>query len=390
MGGIKVDLGLCTGCSLCAKQCPFGAIKIVDKKAVITDDCTMCGACVDACHFKAISREIATKQAAPDSSGVWVYGEQIEGEIAPVVYELLGEGRKLADSRGGVLAAVLFGSELEQAAHDLIAYGADRVYLLDDPQFYNYHDELYAMALSDLIKKEQPEILLLGATTIGRSLGPRVSARIGTGLTADCTGLEIDPDSGMLLQTRPAFGGNIMATIVCPSHRPQMATVRPKVFQSAGKDPARDGEIIKVAPPQMTLRSKLLERVREQAENVNLQEAEVIVAGGRGLADPKNFKLLEDLAQALGGVVGATRAAVDAGWISYPHQIGQTGKTVSPKLYIACGISGAIQHLAGMQSAETIIAINKNPDAPIFQVAHYGIVGDIFEVIPALIAELKQ
>jgi electron transfer flavoprotein alpha subunit len=390
VGGIKVDLGLCTGCSLCAKQCPFGAIEIVEKKAVITDDCTMCGACVDACHFNAITREVAQKEAAPDSSGVWVYAEQIEGQIAFVVYELLGEGRKLADSKGELLGAVLFGSEMEEAARDLIAFGADRVYLLDDPQFFNYHDELYAMALSELIGKEHPEILLLGATTIGRSLGPRVSARVGTGLTADCTGLAIDPENGMLLQTRPAFGGNIMATIVCPSHRPQMATVRPKVFQSAARDPSRTGEIIKVESPQVTLRSKLIERVREQAENVNLQEAEVIVAGGRGLVDEKNFKLLEELAQALGGVVGATRAAVDSGWISYPHQIGQTGKTVSPKLYIACGISGAIQHLAGMQSAETIIAINKNPDAPIFQVAHCGIIGDVFEIIPALLAELKQ
>jgi electron transfer flavoprotein alpha subunit len=243
--------------------------------------------------------------------------------------------------------------------------------------------------LADLIQEEKPEIMLLGATTIGRSLAPRVAARVGTGLTADCTGLAVNPETGLLEQTRPAFGGNIMATIICPRHRPQMATVRPKVFQAAPKDPARKGEIVNLKSPEVALRSRLLERVREQAENVNLDEADIIVAGGRGLADEKGFKLLSELAEALGGAVGASRAAVDAGWISYPHQVGQTGKTVSPKLYIACGISGAIQHLAGMQSAETIVAINKNPDAPIFQVAHYGIVGDVFEVIPALIRELK-
>jgi electron transfer flavoprotein alpha subunit len=349
----------------------------------------MCGACVDVCHFKAISREVVAKGAVPASSGVWVYAEQIEGAIAPVVYELLAEARKLAASRKTTLAAVLFGSNLAQAADSLIAHGADKVYLLEDPSFADYHDELYAAALSELIEKEHPEILLLGATTIGRSLGPRVAARLRTGLTADCTGLEIDPERGLLLQTRPAFGGNIMATIVCPNHRPQMATVRPKVFPASMGDPERTGELVRLQAPQLQLHSKLLERVSQREENVNLQEAEIVVAGGRGLADEKGFALLSQLAAALGGVVAASRAAVDAGWISYPHQVGQTGKVVSPKLYIACGISGAIQHLAGMQSAQTIVAINKNPDAPIFQVAHWGIVGDVFEVIPALLAELK-
>ena len=390
MGGIKVDLDLCTGCSVCADHCPFGAIEVKDDKAVITDICTICGACIDSCSFGALSRE--AEEAAspvPDSSGVWVFAEQIGGAIAPVVYELLGEARKLAESTGSEVGAVLFGSSMQDAANDLIAYGADRVYLLDDAIFADYHDELYAAALADLIQEEKPEIMLLGATTIGRSLAPRVAARVGTGLTADCTGLAVNPETGLLEQTRPAFGGNIMATIICPRHRPQMATVRPKVFQAAPKDPARKGEIVNLKSPEVALRSRLLERVREQAENVNLDEADIIVAGGRGLADEKGFKLLSELAEALGGAVGASRSAVDAGWSSYPHQVGQTVKTVSPKLYIACGISGAIQHLAGMQSAETIVAINKNPDAPIFQVAHYGIVGDVFEVIPALIRELK-
>lgn len=390
MGEIKVDLGRCTGCGVCVDLCPFGAIEIEDGKAVITESCTLCGGCIENCNFEALSQALKEKQVAPDSSGVWVFAEQIEGEVASVVYELLGQGRELATAREAKLAAVLFGSDLTEQANDLIAHGADLVYLLDAPEVAAYHDELYAAALAELIRAEKPEILLLGGTTIGRSLAPRVAAKLETGLTADCTGLAIDSESGILLQTRPAFGGNIMATIVCPGHRPQMATVRPKVFKAAAKDEAHQGEIVPVALPQVELHSKLLERVREQAENVNLQEAEVIVAGGRGLMDEKGFKLLAELAEVLGGVVGATRAAVDAGWIAYPHQVGQTGKTVSPKLYIACGISGAIQHLAGMQSAETIIAINKNPDAPIFQVAHCGIVGDVFDIIPELIAQLKQ
>jgi electron transfer flavoprotein alpha subunit len=363
-------------------------------KAVINEKCTLCSACLDACPEGAI---VQIKDEAPvvaaDLSaykGVWVYAEQREGVLASVALELLGEGRKLADARKSDLCAVLIGAS-EAEAKELIAWGADKVYHAEDPSLDKFNDEPYAKVLTTLIIQYKPEIVLAGATTIGRSFVPRVAGRLYTGLTADCTALEIEAETGNLLQTRPAFGGNIMASVICANFRPQMATVRPKVMKKGSYDAGRKGEIIKVLLSGLSSRTKVLEVVKDAADcTINLSEAEIIVSGGRGLGDPKGFEIIRELAGLLGGAVGSSRAAVDEGWIPYRHQVGQTGKTVCPKIYVACGISGAIQHLVGMQSSDIIIAINKNPDAPIFGVATYGIVGDLYEVVPMLIKKLKE
>ncbi len=393
MASISIILEKCIGCKLCVGSCPFGAIKVEDKKASITDACTLCGACVSSCKFNAIDLKKDEVEGPVDLSsykGVWVFGEQQNGTPANVALELLGEGRKLANQLNVPLSAVLMGENIEEAAKTIISYGADNVYMVDHPSLKNYNDESYTDIFVQLIQNYKPEIVLMGATTYGRSLGPRISSRLNTGLTADCTGLEIDPERKILLQTRPAFGGNLMATIICPNHRPQMSTVRPIVMKALEPDKSRQGEIIKpdVKVPE-DLKVKVLDVVNNLCEMVNLTEADVIVSAGRGIGSPKNIALVEELARVLGAAVGASRAVVDAGWIEYSHQVGQTGKTVGPKVYFACGISGAIQHLAGMSSSDTIIAINKNPDAPIFRVATYGIVGDVLEVLPALISEFK-
>jgi electron transfer flavoprotein alpha subunit len=391
---VKVIPDKCTGCETCVSACPFGAIEMREGKAFITEACTLCGACVEACEFKAIEKDIEQTGPAKDLSaykGVWVFAEQHKGDIASVSLELLGEGRKLADKKGAKLSAVFLGSGIRDKAKDLIAYGADIVYVADDPALKDFNDDSYAAVLTTLAHQNKPEIILAGATAIGRSFFPKVASTLYTGLTADCTVLDIDANTGHLHQTRPAFGGNIMATIVTPHHRPQMATVRHKVMKPALRDDARKGEVIDVKFNQSgSVRTKVLKTVEELTETVNICEADIIVAGGRGLGSQKNFQLLEELAKVLGGAVAATRGAVDEGWIPYAHQVGQTGKTVCPKLYIACGISGAIQHVAGMQSSETIVAINKDPDAPIFNVATYGIVGDVHEVLPVLIKKLRD
>jgi electron transfer flavoprotein alpha subunit len=390
--GIRVLDDKCTGCTLCVRACPFAAITMEGELAVIGPECTLCGACVPVCKFDAI--ELIVEQRKPVDKAkyrnVWIVAEQKKGVVQSVTYELLGAGRQLADKRGSELHAVLMGRDMDGACDELIARGADVVHYMDGDVFGEYQDEPYSRVLCRLMNVHKPEIVLCGATAIGRSLIPRVAVQINTGLTADCTGLEIDADGG-LMQIRPAFGGNIMATILTPNHRPQMATVRHKVMKEAKPDPARKGKIIAVEPVRGDeyVRAKVVDFVEEVESTVNLAEADIIVSGGRGLGTPEGFKLIEDFALALGGAVGSSRAAVDAGWIPYSHQVGQTGKTVCPKLYVACGISGQIQHLVGMQSSDTILAINKDRDAPIFTVADYGIVGDLYQVIPAIIDRIK-
>lgn len=396
---IKVINEKCTGCTLCVKACPFAAIEIANKKAVIDlDKCTLCGACIEACKFDAIlltkisPSEIEFPRKKEEYKDVWVFCEQKNSVIQNVAYELLGKGRELADGIGVDLCGVLLGEGMKDEAQKLIHRGANKVYLVDSPKLKHYQDEPYSKVLVKLIKQYKPEIVLCGATSIGRSLISRVAIGIHAGLTADCTGLEIDKENRLLLQTRPAFGGNIMATIICPNHRPQMATVRHKVMKEAGINNHSRGKIIEnnFDGNVYSSRTKLLDIVEEIEETVNLTEADIIVSGGRGLQKAENFKLVEDLAKVLGGAVGASRAAVDANWKTYSHQVGQTGKTVCPKIYIACGISGQIQHLVGMQSSKIIVAVNKDPHAPIFKVATYGIVGDLFEVLPELTARFKE
>jgi electron transfer flavoprotein alpha subunit len=385
----------CSGCRECVDSCPFTAIEIKEEKAYINEYCNFCSTCLGVCPEGAIV-EISEEGDVKDTSGlsaykgVWTFAEQREGKLASVALELLGEGRKLADERKTELCAVLFGAG-EPEARELIHWGADKVYHIADPALDKFNDEPYSKLLIRLIRQHKPEIVLAGATAIGRSFIPRVAGKLKTGLTADCTALEIDKESGNLLQIRPAFGGNIMATILCPNYRPQIATVRPRVMKKGAYDPDRKGEIIAVAAAGITSRTKVLEVVQESSEcMVNLQDAEIIISGGRGLGNEKGFELVRELAGLMGGAVGASRGAVDEGWIPYRHQVGQTGKTVCPKIYVACGISGAVQHLVGMQSSDIIIAINKNPESPIFNVATYGIVGDVYEVLPMMIKKLKE
>lgn len=393
---IVVDLKKCNGCESCLESCPFDAIDIIDGKAHINEYCEACMACLSTCPEGAISEIKDTSEEATDRSalevykGVLVFAEQRGGKVASVAFELLGAGRRLADRLGVELSAVLLGADDDQA-NELIKWGADKVYHCDDPSLTSFNDEPYAQFLSSLVEEHKPEIVLAGATPIGRSFIPRVAARLKTGLTADCTSLDIDEGNRNLQQIRPAFGGNIMATILCPNYRPQIATVRPRVMKRNEYDGSRKGEVVKVRADDLSSNTEVIETVKEASGlAVNLQEADIIVSGGRGLSDPKGFEMLAELAELLDGTVGASRAAVDEGWIPYSHQVGQTGKTVCPKLYIACGISGAVQHLVGMQSSDVIVAINKNPEAPIFNIATYGIVGDVYEVVPLLIKKIRE
>ena len=393
---INIDLDKCIGCGACESSCPFGAISLKEGKAVVDGEkCRFCGSCVQVCAVKAISMQKEEVKDAVDKSlykGVWVYAEQRHGEISSVVYELLNKGSELAKSLNVPLSAILIGSNISAKAQDLINRGADKVYVYDDPILAEFQDDPYSCILADLIKEEKPEIVLMGATNIGRSFASRVAAKIYTGLTADCTALEIDPETRNLMQTRPAFGGNIMATILTPRHRPQMATVRHKVFKEAKVQEGRTGEVInKTVDAQKVInRTKFIGFFKDQSADVNISDADIIVSGGRGLGNPEGFKLIKELADLLGGAVGASRAAVDADWIPYSHQVGQTGRTVAPKIYIACGISGQIQHMVGMSSSDTIIAINKDKDCPMMQTATYSLVGDLYEIIPAIIKEIKN
>jgi electron transfer flavoprotein alpha subunit/NAD-dependent dihydropyrimidine dehydrogenase PreA subunit len=391
---IKIIKEKCRGCKLCIKACPYEALDLIDGIAVPNARCTECNACVRSCKFGAIIPTAEVREA-PDLSeyrGVWVFAEQRMGELSPSAFELLGEGRKLADDLGTELCAVLLGGVVAHLADELAKYGADKIILAEHELLKNYTTTGYTKVITELIDHYKPEIFLISATNIGRDLGPRLSARLYTGLTADCTALDIDKEKRMLLQTRPAFGGNIMATIVTPRHRPQMSTIRPGVMKKGNRDESRKPVIEKPAfsLSSSDILSNVVDVVKAVKQTVNLIDADIIVSGGRGVGGPEGFKLIEDLAAALNGVVGASRVAVDSGWISSDHQVGQTGKTVRPTLYIACGISGAIQHLAGMQQSGCIVAINKNPDASIFDVADYGIVGDLFKIIPMMIEECKK
>jgi len=408
----------CVGCSVCVEKCPYDALRMEDGVAVVNmDKCTLCGACVKVCPVDAIEIEQNESKTAVDISeysGVWVLAEQRNNELLNVSLELVSEGRKLADELNEELTAVVLGSDLAKAGKELVAQGADQVYIVEDEELLQYRTAPYTKVVTELINRCKPEIVLLGATHNGRDLGPRVSARINTGLTADCTKLEIDKERKILLQTRPAFGGNLMATIICPDHRPQMSTVRPGVMakeeadydrtgqieyldadindQDLGSEVTKEGVILKFNPEfgDEDLLTKIVQIVKEAQHSVNLEQADIIVSGGRGVGDPEGFSVIEDLAEALNGEVGASRAVVDEGWIDKEHQVGQTGKTVQPRLYIACGISGAIQHRAGMNKADIIIAINTDSEASIFDVCDYGIVGDLHKVVPMLTEAFEQ
>ena len=379
-------------------------------KLAIIDEikCIFCGACVDTCNnlgekakkpeiFHAIVMEkevVASTTPAIDPAlykGVWCYAEQRHGKVMPTIYELLHVGRTLANDLGEELSAVLIGHKVTESAQDLIDHGADKVYVLDDPAFEQFVDEAYAHALTELIRQEKPNKLLMPASTIGRSFGSRVAIMANTGITADATELSIEKEKRMLNATRPSFGGNLMATILCEKKRPEMATVRPMSFPRAPKTSGRQGKIlnVKVDPSKWKLRTKFVEFVPEQNKQVDITAAEKIVSGGLGLGKAEGFKLIEELANVMDAAVGASRAVVDKGWIPYRHQVGLTGRTVRPKLYIACGISGAIQHLAGMSSSEFIVAINKDPQAPIMQLANPSVEGDLYEILPAITKELK-
>lgn len=405
----------CKGCKLCVKACPFEAIEMVGKLAVINEKCTACNQCIPACKFDAITKT-EEKEGTVDLSeykNIWVYAEQRKGKIMNVALELIGEGRRLSReiSDEAKVCALVVGNNVGDLAKECFEYGADSVYMIEDPLLANYTTDGYTKVIVDAVKEHKPEIVIYGATHIGRDLAPRVAARLNTGLTADCTRLDIkvssymdyaiknttldvstlDPNSDDkgLKQTRPAFGGNLMATIICPKTRPQMSTVRPGVMQKRERQAGATGELIKVKPAitKSDIKIEILDIVKSAKEIVSLTDAEIICSGGRGLGDSSGFELIKKFADKVGGVVGSSRAAVDAGWIDHSHQVGQTGTTVKPKIYFACGISGAIQHLAGMQTSDIIVAINKDPDAPIFEVADYGIVGDLYKVIPQLIEQ---
>lgn len=391
---IQIDDELCTGCESCLDSCPYGGIKIINNKATITDECNLCGACVDSCPVEAIileREEFKVKKVdISQYKGVWVIAEHYKNKIHDVAFQLLGKGRELADILKVNLTLVILGANFDNQL-DEFSYYVDEIIYVKSKILKDYYSDLYVKVLTELISKNKPEIILIGATPTGRDFAPRVAKRLNAGLTADCTGLDVDVKARNLLQTRPTFGGNIMATIRTPNSRPQMATVRPGIF----KTPEKTKKEVKIRKidydyKEKDLVSKIVKIITKEKVKVNLEEAEIIVSGGRGVGSKEKFKLIEELANVLNAEVGGSRVAVELDWIDNDHQVGQTGKTVSPRLYIACGISGAIQHIVGMQSSDIIVAINKDENAPILKVAHYGIVGNLHKVIPALIKEIKK
>ncbi len=430
----------CMRCGACIPNCTYDVLDADGEGKIIVDanKCRECGECLDSCPVSAISlpggvktkvHEDRTSEAVKKSTdnetdanseeitftrprvkrtkarpvseinpalkdydGVWVFAEHQEGKVAGVTLELLGEAKKLAAKLDTKVSAVLIGEGVEAVVSVLCEHGADRVYLLDNPVFHFYRAETYMEACCYLIDRYKPEIFLIGATTSGRDLAGAVATSLRTGLTADCTGLDIDLEKRLLLASRPAFGGNIMATIVCENHRPQMATVRPRVMQMPEAEPGRECELIRemIEIKDQDLKTRVLEIVREQADNVKLEDARIIVCGGRGVQNEKGFALLDEFAKIIGGTLAGSRGAVEKGLIDHKHQVGQTGQTVSPKLYFAVGISGAIQHVVGMQGSETIVAINTDPECPMMKLATFGIAGDAFEVLPILMEEFRK
>ena len=420
-GEARLIPGRCIACGArCESECPKDAITMNEKGEPVIDleNCTRCRRCIKVCPADAIEiyytpeeqkilDEIAAQKKAAqpvaeekdprleklkEYKGVWVFVEQTEGKAAEVSWELLGVGAELAATRKEDLCSVCLGENVEHLCQEAFSYGASKVYLVDDPVLHYYRTESYYKTICYLIEKYKPEIVLFGATGQGRDLAGAVATSLQTGLTADCTGLAID-DKGFLLQTRPAFGGNIMATILTEYTRPQMSTVRPHVMPLPEKDTSRKGEIIRETVPlkEEDIAAKVLEIIADaKGDAVDVAAADIIVSGGRGMCNTENYSILQELADELGGVVGCSRAAVEAGWMPLERQVGQTGKTVRPKIYFACGISGAIQHLVGMQDSDVIIAINRDRQAPIFEVATYGIVGDLFQIIPAITSYVRE
>ena len=381
----------CTGCGACLNACPFGAIEIRGGRAYVTEVCRACGQCVEACPVGAIEMKSTEAVALADYRGVMVFAEQRNGRVHHVSYELLGKAQELASQLGEPVYAVILGSGVGKGAEELLRRGADKVFVYDDPALRDFRDDPYTDLLAQCSREEKPSVFLIGATSVGRSLGPRVAAKLRTGLTADCTSLDVDPETRLLRQTRPAYGGNIMATIITPNGRPQMATVRYKMFPEAKQVDRPRGVTVK----KTVNMSRVRDRVKvlgfdEAKEEVSITEADIVVSGGLGMGEAKGFELIKQLADALGGAVGASRPTVDEGWIDYRHQVGLSGRTVRPQVYVACGISGSVQHQAGMKTSDVIIAVNKDREAPIFKISSLGVVGDLYEVVPRLIEKIKE
>ena len=390
-----VDKETCVGCGACVAVCPVGAISLEDKACIDADSCIGCGACVNVCPVGAISAEGAVaKKEVENNHGtdLWVVTELENGEPVGVTYELIGVASDLATKAGEKCCAVLVAAEAGDVPQKLIAAGADKVYVIADAKFADYNTDLYTDAICQLVDAYKPSALLIGATADGRDLAPRIAARKMTGLCADCTELDIDTENQVVEWTRPALGGNILATILCKETRPQMGTVRPKVFKAKPMDATRTGEVINFTCENLV--TSPVELLKKEAvggtSSIKIEDAEVICSGGRGMGSADNFKILEEMAALFeNGTVAGSRAVVDEGWIGHSCQVGQSGKTVTPKIYFACGISGAIQHLAGMTGSDMVIAINKDANAPIFKTAQYGIVGDVNVILPKLIAKIK-